>query len=45
MGQMKTIKNGWTFAPGVKHNQEWFHPLMIKTIFILFKVYCRNDFY
>ena len=45
MGQMKTIKNDWTFAPGVKHNQEWFHPLMIKTIFILFKVYCRNDFY
>ena len=30
MGQMKTIKNEWTFAPVVNHNQEWFHPLMIK---------------
>ena len=38
MGQMKTIKNEWTFAPVVKHNQEWFHPLMIKTIFIIINI-------
>ena len=30
MGQMKTIKNEWTFAPVVRHYQEWFHPFMIK---------------
>ena len=38
MGQMKTIKNDWTFAPVVKHNHELFHPLMIKRIFIIFKI-------
>ena len=35
MGQMKTIKNEWTFAPVVKRNQEWFHQLMIKKIIII----------
>ena len=35
MGQMKTIKNEWTFAPVVNRNQECFHPLMIKKILII----------
>ena len=35
MGQMKTIKNEWTFAPVVNRNQECFHPLMIKKIIII----------